>query len=405
MNSKWLLTVDKNVSNEVCEKGEELIFFDVIDDTGKVTPKSATYIITVSTFHVSVFALDKKGLKRIRHKNASGTPIVEASITAGGILMVRSIDDIKLIALPDVSYDSVAEMSFDFDAAPPLKPKEDFISAPQSIENIELKLPPQPAGESEGTLPISVDQTSSKKKDKKAAKKAKKEKKAEKHKKHHKTDKTENTKDDNNNDKVDADDDADDADVDDEENNGDVEDQPSPQNSPPVDDVGGCDVIENIKAVNPIVLPHRGLIVFERNATTIYLDNISDPLCFDESNLPPALAPPPVTGLKKLFGKKSGVTLEEADRFFLFNRSSEQPNTNSKPDSQNKSDDNKRSSGEVQQSAASACNNLAETQELMQQLLVKANERGEQLNELEIKAKKLLKTARKYRNTIRKFHH
>lgn len=105
--------------------------------------KSATYIITVSTFHVRVFALDNKGLKRIRYKNVNDAPIVEAFVTAGRILMVRLIDNIKLIALPDVSYDSVAEMYFDFDASPPLKPKEDFISTPQSIENIEYKLPPQ----------------------------------------------------------------------------------------------------------------------------------------------------------------------------------------------------------------------------------------------------------------------
>lgn len=407
--SRPLLAVDKFTSNEVCEKNEEVILFDVIDDSGKVTTKSASYILTVTTFHVSIFAIDKKGIKRIRHVSLSRDHIIEASITSWGVLIVRTCDSVEVLALPDVSFDPVCQMSLDYDAAPPLLPSENCISAPTSAPPSSEILNLKPPAESEDTLPVSVNPDKTKKKIIKLS--AKKENKKAKSK-----DKNKNKNKNKDQDQNDSQENSENQDEtqnaastettekqEQQETNENITKTESTNDNDNVND-NVNDMLEYVKAVNPIILPHKGLIVFERNLVTIYLKNHQIEPCFDEENLPPALTPPPTTGFKKLFGKKNTISLEEADRCFLFNRSNlPQQTDHNHNQTENPASENKKD--EATARASSIGGALAETQERMQQLLVMANERGEQLNELEIKAQRLLKSAKQYRKRIRQFHH
>lgn len=149
---------------------------------------------------------------------------------------------------------------------------------------------------------------------------------------------------------------------------------------------------EVVRAVNPIILPHKGLIVFERNLVTIYLRKINLPPCFDKDRMPDLLVQQ-TSGIKKIFGKKP-ITVGDADRIFQFQRKPKQPGE--------RDDDDDESATST---AANVANSLSETQEMMQLALSKANERGEILNELEIKAQNLLEKAREYRDNCRKFKH
>lgn len=274
ISSVPVLIVDKLVYNEVCESNEKVLLFDVIDESGKVTPKSARYILIVTTFHISIYDIDSKGIKRIRHVSLSSSdPIIESSITSWGILIVRTKESIKLMILPDPSYDPVAKLSLTYNAPPPLSNDE------------------------------------------------------------------------------------------------------------------------NIKAINPIILPHKGLIVFERNLVTIYLKEIKTPFCFDANKMPDVLVPPQAGGFKKIFGKKGSMSIDEADRCYLFNRV------------QSHNVDANSNNNDASSTASSIASSLSETQELMQQILVKANERSDQLNELEIKAQRLLESAKQYHKACRQFRH
>lgn len=289
INQLSVLIADKFIFHEVCQSNECVVFFEVIDSAGKVNPKDSSFIVIVTSFHISIFAVDEKGLKRVRHVSLGNDRVIEASVTSWGVLIVRTETRVQLLVLPDVSYDPIAKLSLTYEAPPPL-----------------------------------VDE---------------------------------------------------------------IEEAPDNGNS-------NSHAVEAVKSINPIILPHKGLIVFERNLVTIFLKEILIPDCFDEKKLPNVLIPPPESGIKKIFGKKGGISVEEADRCFLFNRPQKQKNE------QNADNDDNAAA-----TAASIGSSLSETQELMQQILAKANERGEQLNELEIKAQKLAQSAKEYRNACRKFRH
>ena len=130
-----------------------------------------------------------------------------------------------------------------------------------------------------------------------------------------------------------------------------------------------------------------GAISFEGNAVVIYSKSDELPPVFDIKSMPP-LEPPQPTGMKKLFGNKT-ITIKDADESFMYNRPKNPPGPNEQPNQPEK--------------AQTAMSSLSETQDILQQLLVKANERGEALNELEIKADRLLKSAQQFHDTIRKF--
>ncbi|OHS98398.1 hypothetical protein TRFO_35213 [Tritrichomonas foetus] len=123
------------------------------------------------------------------------------------------------------------------------------------------------------------------------------------------------------------------------------------------------------------LIKYEGLICFEaeNNLVTIYLRDDDLPPCFSPAEHPP-IEPPKSTGMKKLFGKKT-ATLQEADESFQYKRAPEK----------------------------NPAGTIAETQEIMQQLLSKAAERGDALNELEIKAEHLMKSAQMFRKNVRKF--
>ena len=79
----------------------------------------------------------------------------------------------------------------------------------------------------------------------------------------------------------------------------------------------------------------------------------------------PPLEIPQVNAFLKLFGKKD-ETLNDADKAFQYSGS------------------------------RGAIGNLEETNEIMQRLLVKAQERSEMLNEMEIKSQQLMQSAQKF---------
>ena len=106
-----------------------------------------------------------------------------------------------------------------------------------------------------------------------------------------------------------------------------------------------------------------GAVLYEPNSVSLYLDDIQPPKLYDIQE--PVIETPKVNKFLKLFGKKDD-TVKDADTAFQYSRSS----------------------------AMTA--KISETQDMMQQLLVKANERGEMLNEMEIKANKLLTSAQKF---------
>lgn len=66
IKSLSVLITGKYIFHEVCQNGESIIYFDVIDDRGKVNPIESSLILVVTSFHVSIFAVDEKGLKRVR---------------------------------------------------------------------------------------------------------------------------------------------------------------------------------------------------------------------------------------------------------------------------------------------------------------------------------------------------
>lgn len=434
VNGRYVLTVDNLTSNEVCEKNEKLIYFDVIDEGGKVTAKNATFILIVTTFYISIFAIDKKGLKRIRHVSISRDPIVEATVTAWGVLIVRTKKTVQLIVLPDVSYKPLARLTLNYDAPPPLNP----ITAPNDNDDDDdiettgsnLDISTENASNEADIADEDEDHESSKKhkkkkdKSKDKNKEKNKDKDKEKH-KHKDKDKSKglfkswsSNKDkdkDKDKDKTKAEScPASEADITESSVSNSIEivnptdsaEISSAQQSVEVENEaekeGESEIREYIKAINPIILPHKGLIIFERNLVTIFLREINLPPCYDADDLPEVLVPPPVTGFKRIFGKKNDISIEEADRCFLFNRSEK------KQDKGGEAADQKNDP-KVQEDpaarAASIGNSLAETKDMMQQLLVKANERGEQLNELEIKAQRLLDSARQYSKTARQFRH
>ncbi|KAH0794344.1 hypothetical protein GPJ56_001637 [Histomonas meleagridis] len=116
---------------------------------------------------------------------------------------------------------------------------------------------------------------------------------------------------------------------------------------------------------NACLVPHKGAFIFENGKTYAYLRNnatTSKPIYDPEV---PQLKVPRVSTIQKLFGKKD-ANLKDADEAFQHKR--------------------------AQREAAK----LSETTELMQQILVTAQKRGEVLNEMEIKANRILQSAQRY---------
>lgn len=186
----------------------------------------------------------------------------------------------------------------------------------------------------------------------------------------------------------------------------------SPQNSAAsVDQQLSLDPSVEIPKINPILLPHKGLIIFEQNLVTLYLkEHAMQPPCFDDSALPPLLEPPPVTGFAKLFGKTNSTTTEEADTYFKYKRQrsktvSAKPVQQPLPDSSpnNQLAGYAPSDAKPEDPMNNAMSNLQETQNRMQELLRMAAERSELMNEMEKKSNRLLESAKEYRRRCRQF--
>ena len=111
-----------------------------------------------------------------------------------------------------------------------------------------------------------------------------------------------------------------------------------------------------------------GIVMIESHHTFLYLRQDEPPPFFKDT--PPIEEPPEV--VKRFIGSttKRKASLEETDETFKFKR------TGSK---------------------------LAETTDLMQQILVVARERSEKLEEMQLKAEKLAESARKFADTARRF--
>lgn len=131
---------------------------------------------------------------------------------------------------------------------------------------------------------------------------------------------------------------------------------------------GPIDKIQISKDGRAALVPKHGAIIFEPNSVSFYLDNFQKPKLYDPKE--PEIERPKVNKLLQLFGKKED-TIKEADKAFQYRRST---NLN---DAMN------------------------QTKEAVQQLLVKAAERGEQINEMEIKSNKILSSARNFHKMAR----
>lgn len=132
-----------------------------------------------------------------------------------------------------------------------------------------------------------------------------------------------------------------------------------------------CDPIDKINISKKGVISlisQQGFIVFEPNAVSIFLKDLKPPLIFDSTI--PIIEPPHVNPVLKWFGKKDD-TLKDADDAFQYRRNHK------------------------------VASNLAQTNELMQEILVKAQERGELLNEMEIKSEQVLSSAQKFHELCR----
>ncbi|KAK8842729.1 hypothetical protein M9Y10_025592 [Tritrichomonas musculus] len=132
--------------------------------------------------------------------------------------------------------------------------------------------------------------------------------------------------------------------------------------------VGPIDKIPISKNGRAALIKKHGAVNFEPNSVSFYLDNFKTPKLYDPKT--PAIEPPKINKLLKLLGKKDD-TVKDADRAFQYRRTTSMRST------------------------------MNETQEITQQLLVKAAERGEQINEMEIKANRILSSAQKFHQLAR----
>ncbi|EAX98616.1 hypothetical protein TVAG_339330 [Trichomonas vaginalis G3] len=117
-----------------------------------------------------------------------------------------------------------------------------------------------------------------------------------------------------------------------------------------------------------------GIISSDKIATSVYLNDMVKPKLFDQET--PALAIPQKKSFFGLINKNTAPTTEEADEKFGFKRSKTQ----------------------------SAASNLAETGQMMQELMVIAQQRSEKLNELEEKANRIRDHARDFAEACRKLN-
>ena len=111
------------------------------------------------------------------------------------------------------------------------------------------------------------------------------------------------------------------------------------------------------------LIPYHGALIFQPFSYSIYLKIMENPEIYNPEK--PPLEIPQVNAFLKLFGKKD-ETLNDADKAFQYSGS------------------------------RGAIGNLEETNEIMQRLLVKAQERSEMLNEMEIKSQQLMQSAQKF---------
>ncbi|OHT13394.1 hypothetical protein TRFO_16495 [Tritrichomonas foetus] len=127
------------------------------------------------------------------------------------------------------------------------------------------------------------------------------------------------------------------------------------------------DKISIPKHGNAILIPHHGAVIWDSDndqcSFSVIMDETKKPIIYNENS--PVLEFPQVNVIQKLLGMKN-ESIQEVDKTFKYDRPKD------------------------------AATNLAETNELMQEILVKAQERGEMLNEMEIKAEKILNSAQKF---------
>lgn len=131
---------------------------------------------------------------------------------------------------------------------------------------------------------------------------------------------------------------------------------------------GIIDKIPIPKDGHAVLVPKHGAMIFEPNSVSFYLDDFKKPKLYDPKV--PEIERPKVNKLLQLFGKKDD-TIKDADKAFQYRRST------------------------------NLGDSINQTKEAVQQLLVKAAERGEQINEMEIKANKILSSAQKFHRMAR----
>lgn len=93
-------------SQKICGLDDDIIFFDVIDSEGKVTPEGP-YIVVVSKHKINLFSFIDESLRYARQVSFSGDPITDATIASNGILIVNSKRFVKYFCLPDISQNPI----------------------------------------------------------------------------------------------------------------------------------------------------------------------------------------------------------------------------------------------------------------------------------------------------------
>ena len=135
---------------------------------------------------------------------------------------------------------------------------------------------------------------------------------------------------------------------------------------PSYDPVGKLSIGKESRAV---LIEHKGIILFDQDNIFFYLPDYY-PQIYDKET--PQLQVPRTNAIQRLFGQKE-ATLQDTDAAFQHKRT------------------------------MASANKLQETTEILQQMLVTAQKRGETLNEMEMKANKILESARKFRQLCREF--